>query len=501
MTRATKTAVINPTTPTITVEVSGVICAAIPAESSTSDPSIPNDCPQWAGGHIHIKLKRDGIARPSRTYSNYPTFYTSAYSTEGLLNNYVGVKAYSFSAGDNPIFTGGVSESSAALLQPQNLRPFGIYNYYTTHGIIPSARSSLADPEGMILVSRDVNVYDEAYSGGYKKIYQWAGWKFKPGVAPELVGLFTGSQFDPAPLSAQDSAGRGYRFWGGIASDDYYYILRNSDDNLYPSNTTPVLSIVTETTFPADFSHGLHYNCNFSDANLPVDAGELFNFYQTLNSTSQSYLIIACHPTELGFLISYKEEIAGSWYPKFLLVDKDWLTFQWVTFTAGNTLAGDIIAQSTLNPYATSSTWDRTSAVSAFYKNGIWYLLGGSNTTPIVATNIPDDYGIVTIGSTLDDEQGFFYHSPYSDEPITGLIDGAFFGCIDVPFFNTDIPDDCTDLVVVAQRFNSETLLVGIILRCDDGIWRVTAVSDDNKTMTLELLEAPKRLIHETNDG
>ena len=46
---------------------------------------------------------------------------------------------------------------------------------------------------------------------------------------------------------------------------------------------------------------------------------------------------------------------------------------------------------------------------------------------------------------------------------------------------------------------NEEGGYLGPILRTDSGIFRVTAV--DGNRMTLELLEAPKRLIHETNDG
>jgi len=53
---------------------------------------------------------------------------------------------------------------------------------------------------------------------------------------------------------------------------------------------------------------------------------------------------------------------------------------------------------------------------------------------------------------------------------------------------------------VVYTVLGSDVDLTGVILRTDDGIWRVTEVTESNSKMTLELWEEPKRIVHETGD-
>jgi len=359
----TLTAVIDPITPTITVELFGV---AFP-EIFMEHPDVPvtdisghqSDwtlaCPLWGGG-VNNKhwayLQRVESNQSSLLFSNYPTFQAAAYSTGGLLDDFIGVKVYSIGAGLNSVFEGGVIESSSDLVQPTNEVPFSPFMTYGTMSVFPTLASTLDAPEAGVLM-------EDASDG-------WGIWKLSPNHSPEMVGCWSSATGSPVR-----AYGRGRTACGVIPDVDTstYYILKNSSTSL-PAGASDNLVLITtqEGVYPIVGAGATTTEVlNFSHADLPTGAINIARYWDEPDSATDTYIAISCHPTELGWLFSYKKKILGVWTPKYILVKKDWSTFQWVEFTAGDALAQDVLDQSELDPAPVADDINLAACVSVTY--------------------------------------------------------------------------------------------------------------------------------------
>lgn len=430
-------AVVNPTTPTISLVMAEVVIPALPeadglpVEWQNQVPVVSGSTNYWTGVGAPLFAKAytdsdflDLFAVKIMAVGNHDYCIREAGTIPGTsfsfnaINGYysqayAGMNEEDGSDDDHRLMhsviqplgpaTGGVTTGISLSSVVAEDVDFGagtnVASYLHFMWTGPAIGSSIASPKGLFCF---------ALRNADSTLNQVGAVRFD-GTTHTVVGLFNLSDTD-----YNDNAGI-----CAVITDTSHYILTSVED---APNTlfTVVLAITEEQAFPATVFD--IYRPGFDDPALPATYRLLALGAVNGDSLYEHYVLNACG-TELGFLITYIEA-DGPVYkpPKFLLVAKDWTTFQWITIT-GDATTDTILAQA------------QTQKIGLTYSDGVYSLLGGTSDAPLL---------VQTTGGSGGDA------------------------------------------------------LVGTVLRCDDGIWNVTAV--DGNRMTLDLREPPRRIIRELED-
>lgn len=220
----------------------------------------------------------------------------------------------------------------------------------SSRGTIQAQDSTVADPAALALYNLDATVS----TGCAVKITE-------SGIS--LVGLFECSAAD-----------QNVYIEAGISDATAINLLAQ----IYTIDEPARLCLVTteEQAFPADTF--TIERVGFDAADLPdeltptggaVPSGDPYDFY----------FMHMCG-TELGWVLSYLERTGEEYNPKFLLVSRDWATFQRIT-TTGDATHDAIIAQASGITDLFSGDYFK---IGLTYGGGLWSLLGGSVSAPLL---------------------------------------------------------------------------------------------------------------------
>lgn len=168
----------------------------------------------------------------------------------------------------------------------------------------------------------------------------------------------------------------------------YHYFIRNG---VNPGPEGASFTRCVESAYGV-FSYN-NYTPIFNDPDLPTYLSQLIHTssdqYLQTGYLGNQYQFVAMYGTDLGFVISYKKLVSGTWKPKFILVDKAWTTVQHITVTGDattNTILsqGDVANSSVPAPPADTSNQFFSHAISLMMHGGKAYLLGGNPQVPLI---------------------------------------------------------------------------------------------------------------------
>lgn len=333
------------------------------------------------GGFTVYGYKQDDYAiRPFGTitpgYSGF-NFTSNTFHTDAFIDGcYFGMRSYTF-AGDpwvvSPIedqyfgiqlmvqetgdFTGGTYSSAAAnsiLTRTVNVDQGENVLTCTATIVSPSIASTAADPEALVWAFPSLD-------SGVRQMF---------GIKIDAAGTVT----SPIALLPESASNVEFAGVAAVCRDaTSYHAILDAIDTSIPANVLAYAE-VQESTYGSEIYSA--YRPGFDDPDLPTYLEDL----PFVPYTEAGRLFISCYGTDLGFLITYKVLNGATWEPKYLLVAKDWSTFQWVEIEPQNTVAENIVAQSLGGNH-------KDYHVSLHYHDGSYYQIGGTTNEPWVASS------------------------------------------------------------------------------------------------------------------
>lgn len=185
--------------------------------------------------------------------------------------------------------------------------------------------------------------------------------RIEPTGSPSLVGLFN---------AGGDIAESSIRGAAHCSDTTYHYFLMNVQASGEGYNGI-VLAICTEQSWPP--SSGDLYE-------VQIDHPDIGDFTEFFRGDDPDTHLVHIAGTDEGFLLSWRHD--GE--PRFTLVSRDWTTYREIDPVIDDPHATTIWAQGTGASY--EEAW-----INMALEDGVWYLLGGSNATPLIAIGGGED--------------------------------------------------------------------------------------------------------------
>lgn len=435
MAYTSKLAVINPTTPEIDLYLTEVVIPEVPITMIGQNSA--TTVPSWQNSN----LEPGGVVPTTVSISDGAVLTTFAYTSDTAIE---GIRAFGVGARDHGIRSAGtIAEFTTGTFCTYIGQTFmGVQidaGATSTTAEITSIVQTLGDFSGgehglVSLNATNTDTHDFGFDldniGGGD--FQYVAWTWAaPSAAsttndPEALFVFSANltQTSGPGLLGQCTVGALKLTADGTLSqiglfqyDDQYYnedcailahvgdgtqhyfvadAIANIDDVLEvgaPDSIDCVLATCQEQAWPPTAYTVEHIG--FDDPDLPTFLESLIYSYEEIGGGNEDPRFFGYHlcGCSLGFILSYSAWNGSTqWEPKFLLISKDWATFQRLNIT-GDVVCDAILAQGIYTDYPANDytlsminlTYDDTTAR--------WSLLGGSLAEPLLVQSEAEDEG------------------------------------------------------------------------------------------------------------